>query len=360
MHQRNASINSLSATVVSASRRSWRIPLLLLLTLLLAVPLWQLSNDESAASYKQYIYDNVSKYFVHDQAIYNNTLYQDGDVPVHAQFNFSTPCEGFPDTRGVLLVMKTGATESFAKIPTHLLTSMQCLPDFLIFSDLEQQIGKYHLENVLDRVNDTIRKSHREFALYSAQASCPVSQDACTEGVAGAWDLDKYKFLNMVERTWEKRPDMDWYVFAEADTYIIWYNLVVWLREHAPEGEAYIGSVAMINNQPFAHGGSGYVVSGAMMKKMVESIPGIAARYDERATHECCGDLLFSMAVQEAGGKVKQAHPMFNGEKPSTLPYGPGHWCEPLLTMHHMNPEEVSMVWQYEQTRTNKTVSQPP
>lgn len=95
------------------------------------------------------------------------------------------------------------------------------------------------------------------------------------------------------------------------------------------------------------------------MKKMVENIPGIAARYDERATHECCGDLLLSMAVEEAGGKVKQAHPMFNGEKPSTLPYGPGHWCEPLLTMHHMEPEEVSMVWQYEQTRTNKTVGSP-
>lgn len=175
--------------------------------------------------------------------------------------------------------------------------------------------------------------------------------------MSGAWDLDKYKFLNMVERTWEKRPDMDWYVFAEADTYIIWPNLVTWLREHAPRGETYVGSVAMINNHPFAHGGSGYVVSGAMMKKMVENISGIAAKYDERATQECCGDLLLSMAVEEAGGKVKQAHPMFNGEKPSTLPYGPGHWCEPMITMHHMNPEEVSMMWQYEQTRTHKTVS---
>lgn len=175
----------------------------------------------------------------------------------------------------------------------------------------------------------------------------------------GAWELDKYKFLNMMERTWEKRPDMDWYVFTEADTYVVWPSLVTWLREFAPKGEAYIGSVAMINDHPFAHGGSGYVISGAMMKKMVGNIPGIAARYDERAMSECCGDLLLSLAVHEAGGKVQQAHPMFNGEKPSTLPYGPGHWCEPLLTMHHMNPEEVSMVWQYEQTRTNKTVSLP-
>ena len=188
------------------------------------------------------------------------------------------------------------------------------------------------------------------------QQKCPISQQDCTKDMSGGWDLDKYKFLNMVERTWEMRPDQEWYVFAEADTYIIWSNLVYWLREKAPREELYVGSVAMINGFPFAHGGSGYVVSGSMMKKLVENIPNIGAKYDERATNECCGDLLISLAVDEAGGKVKQAHPMFNGEKPSTLPYGPGHWCEPLLTMHHMNSEEVSMLWQYEQTRTNKSV----
>jgi hypothetical protein len=221
----------------------------------------------------------------------------------------------------------------------------------------EQQIGRYHIYNVLDRVNDTIKAAKSEFRLYDAQQACPVSQKDCTSGMRGAWDLDKYKFLNMVERTWSMRPDMEWYVFAEADTYVVWSNLVHWLRERAdPVESPYVGSVALINGFPFAHGGSGYVVSGAFMKKMVELIPELAAKYDEKATTECCGDLLISMALDEVGAKVKQAHPMFNGEKPNTLPYGPGHWCEPILTMHHMNPEEVSAVWQYEQTRT-KSVS---
>jgi hypothetical protein len=54
------------------------------------------------------------------------------------------------------------------------------------------------------------------------------------------------------------------------------------------------------------------------MEKM-SSNPSLAARYDKLATWECCGDLLFSLAVPET------AHPTSNGEKPSTLPYGPGH-----------------------------------
>lgn len=223
----------------------------------------------------------------------------------------------------------------------------------------ESQIGKYHFYDALDRVEDTVKRAHKEFELYDAQQRCPISQEDCTAGISGGWDLDKYKFLNMVERTWEKRPNMDWYVFAEADTYIVWSNLVQWLRERAPEGDAYIGSVAMLNNFPFAHGGSGYVISGSLMKKMVEEIPNLAAKYTERAGHECCGDLVLSMAIMEAGTKVMQAHPMFNGEKPNTFPYGPGHWCEPILSMHHVNSEEISMIWQFEQTRMNKTVWEP-
>lgn len=205
-------------------------------------------------------------------------------------------------------------------------------------------------------MDDSIKNAHKEFELYNAQQRCPISLVDCTAGLSGGWELDKYKFLNMVERTWQKRPGMDWYVFAEADTYIVWSNLVKWLRERAPRGDAYVGSVAMVNDFPFAHGGSGYVVSGSLMKRMAEGIADLTAKYDERATQECCGDVVLSHAIEEAGTQVMQAHPMFNGEKPITLPYGPGHWCEPILTMHHVNSEEVSMIWQYEETRRNRTV----
>lgn len=128
--------------------RSGIVAALVALTLLLAVPLWQLSDHASAEYYtqqakdfgqhaKDFFYDNVSKYWTHSQEVYNNTLYQDGtEDEVHAQYNFSTPCDGFPNTDGILLVMKTGATEAYSKMPTQLLTAMSCLPDFLLYSDL--------------------------------------------------------------------------------------------------------------------------------------------------------------------------------------------------------------------------------
>ncbi|KAF5673304.1 hypothetical protein FHETE_3428 [Fusarium heterosporum] len=280
------------------------------------------------------------------------------DVPSGPLSNWTGVCDGFPNTDGIMLVMKTGATEAFTKLPAHLLTSLQCLDDYLLFSDLDQQIDKYQIYDVLKDVKEDVRKGRKEFDLYKAQNDCPISQQYCTADMKEGWNLDKYKFLHMVEKAWEMRPNKEWYVFAEADTYIFWSNLAHFLRNKVNGTETpYVGSVAMLKGKPFAHGGSGYIIHGDTMKKMVD-IPDLAHKYDLMAHHECCGDYLMSLAVMETGKKVKQAHPMFNGEKPVTLPFGNSHWCEPLLTMHHMNPEEVSDAWHFEQTRQKKGIVQ--
>ncbi|CAG9999478.1 unnamed protein product, partial [Clonostachys byssicola] len=369
-------ISATSNLKFSKGMRSWRVPLLVALTFFVIMPFWHLGRSPSYTGF----YDHLSDYFEEDDywhqgAVAAGAVSSTTEAPVtektsgppalqqdvirppprpareHSAPVVSSQCKDFPDTEGIVVVMKTGATESYSKIPTQLLTSLQCIPNVLLFSDLNQQIGEHKLHDVLDRVDETIRKTHKEFKLYDAQRNCHVSQQQCTLGLEGAWDLDKYKFLNMVERAWEHKPNMDWYVFAEADTYIVWPNLVHWLRERAPEGDVYVGSAAMAGGKAFAHGGSGYVMSGQLIRKMVEGNPDLAAKYDEQAPKNCCGDYLVALAAEEVGTRMKQAHPMFNGEKPSTFPYGLGHWCEPLLTMHHMSPEEVSRMWQFEQRR---------
>lgn len=70
-------------------------------------------------------------------SLFDNTLYNNGAASlVRNTFDASSPCADFPDTSDVLLVMKTGAGESFSKLPAQLMTTMQCLPDFLLFSDM--------------------------------------------------------------------------------------------------------------------------------------------------------------------------------------------------------------------------------
>lgn len=86
--------------------------------------------------YREY-YEDVTNYF--SRPVYDNTLYNEGnDKLVQKHYNTSDPCARFPNTDGVLLVMKTGATEAFDRLPTQLLSTMSCLPEskFLLFSDL--------------------------------------------------------------------------------------------------------------------------------------------------------------------------------------------------------------------------------
>ncbi|ORY59501.1 uncharacterized protein BCR38DRAFT_58439 [Pseudomassariella vexata] len=344
-------------TPYSSSRRlrlfGGIIVLALLATYVHIRPSWSQRPFRYALGY----YDTVSSYF--HFPIINNTLYQQGNEGLVSQYhNFSEPCTGFPDTDGILLVMKTGATEAFERLPTQLLTTLQCLPDFLLFSDMEQQIGKHHIYDVLADVEETAKAHNEDFDLYREQKECPVSQKSCVDARSEghkAWNLDKYKFLPMMEKTWRMRPGRDWYIFAEADTYVFFANMVQWLREQrhfSPKEKIYLGSRSFIGGTPFGHGGSGYVMSGALLCHLIEDHPGIIKQYNVKGANECCGDLMLAMAIEEYEGiKINQAWPMFNGEKPSTLPFGPGHWCEPILTMHHMNAEEISSVWQFEQTR---------
>ena len=159
----------------------------------------------------------------------------------------------------------------------------------------------------------------------------------------------------MLQQTWKMRPGREWYIFAEADTYVVWANMMHWLKKQSglnPREKIYLGSRSFIGGRSFAHGGSGYILSGAALKHLVEKHSDLTSQYTQKGTEECCGDLLVALALNDHEGvKIRQTWPMINGEKPTTLPYGQKHWCEPILTMHHMNAEEISTMWQFEQTR---------
>lgn len=62
--------------------------------------------------------------------------------------------------------MKTGATEAFAKLPEHLLTLSRCVPNLMIFSDLEQDIGTFHIYDAPSEVSDKYKNNNEDFELY--------------------------------------------------------------------------------------------------------------------------------------------------------------------------------------------------
>lgn len=74
------------------------------------------------------------------------------------------------------------------------------------------------------------------------------------------------------------------------------------------------------------------------------------------------GDYVLMKALRDKGVLLSGRWPMFQAEKPSTIPFGPGpdsgvrHWCQPIITMHHITPEEACALWKFEQQRKHPKV----
>lgn len=275
-------------------------------------------------------------------------------------------CAAIADSPDVVVVVKTGANVIYDRLPTQLLTALKCCKDILIFSDLEQELGPYHVYDVLQDVSDTVKQSSPDFHYYRTlqeyqRNGLDIRSLRTTAGDA-AWNLDKYKFIHMLEKSWQLRPGHDWYVFVEADTYLVWSNLLLWLKRLDPSEPLYLGSPTYANFEAFAHGGSGIILSGAAISKVLDNDPDLAARYDVLMMHEHFGDYVLMRALKEKGIELSMRWPMLQAERPSTIPFGPGpdngvrHWCQPIITMHGVTPGEVDAIWQFEQQRLDVTV----
>lgn len=151
---------------------------------------------------------------------------------------------------GIVIIFKTGAQE-VSKLAIHIGTTLRFFDqeDILFFSDLHDTLGPFTIHDALRNVDQSIRKHHPEFEIYrNLQKYHSTGQDIqkLAEGQEkgndrSGWILDKWKFLHMVEETFEMRPNAKWYVFMETDSYVAWPNLVAFLRRYDHTKPLYMG-----------------------------------------------------------------------------------------------------------------------
>jgi len=287
------------------------------------------------------------------------------DGPTATEWSQGPGCASYPKDASIVIVVKTGATEAFSKLPTILLTYLSCVPpsNLLLFSDLAGSIGPFAIHDSLDKVIVDSTKENPDFDLYNQQKALKeVGQTVAMLKSEGrdqaAWNLDKYKNIHTAQKSWDLAPGRDWYLFIDADTYISWANLFLWLARLDAKEKLYLGSQVDAGTQPFAHGGSGYLLSKPAMELLVaEDRKKVAAEYDREAATACCGDQELARSLAKQGLNVTNARPIINGEKVSRFGFGPGMWCVPVVTMHHMMSEEVQDLWAFESKRSEATVS---
>ncbi|KAK8199779.1 uncharacterized protein BKA78DRAFT_302593 [Phyllosticta capitalensis] len=267
------------------------------------------------------------------------------------------PCRTLPGAKDILVVLKTSATEASEKLPIHFNTTFLCTPNFVLFSDLEQEIEGHTVHDVLNETDPSLRVEHGDFELYrqlqkwSEDGSSEFPKDGDTR--KHAWNLDKYKFLPLMKKALETQPTAKWFVFIEADTYLVWSNLLAWLQHFDPSKPLYIGGQSYIRGTWFAHGGTGFVVSNKALNMIVKEYKSKTERYNELTKMEWAGDFILAKAFKNIDIPLTKSFPILQGETPDTLDYTEHHYCWPVVSYHHMPPEWIENMWHYEQAWLN-------
>jgi hypothetical protein len=292
----------------------------------------------------------------------------DGNLLSNHDLRQDPRCKSFPDPGNIAIAVKTGATEATKRIPTQMLTSLKCAKNVIIFSDLEQNIGGYQLHDALDAIPENIIQSNPDFKFYlelkenkghkQVNKMMNETSDSSSAQSSAAWTLDKYKQLHILEKLYAKYPNKDWYLVIDADSYLVWSNLLLWLNQLVnPSSKLYLGSPAGFGNLRFAHGGSGILMSHATIYDYAVTNNGTAKKWDKSMHAQCCGDLIIGLVLMKRGIILKKSWPTMNGEKPITIPFGESVWCQPVVTMHHVDPDEMNLIMDFENSRSNLSVS---
>jgi hypothetical protein len=285
-------------------------------------------------------------------------------------------CRDLPGADEVLVIMRTGSTELEARLPVQLSTTLQCFPNRLLFSDSAEVFEGQTIIDALEFVSPVFKETNSDFELYrklrqfgreslDSDELHGMPNETAPETWTGSdknpgWKLDKWKFLPMVNRTFHEYPEMKWYVFTDADTYIIWPSLLDHLATLDHTKPYYSGVEVYIGSVGFAHGGSGFIVSQPAMRLVVEHFKTHQEELETFTDGHWAGDCVLGKAFTDAGVKLTGAWPMMQGDYPGIVPYiAPDGrpmppldariWCNPAVSYHHMQSDMIKDLWHFEQ-----------
>jgi len=285
------------------------------------------------------------------------------DLPVdttisHAQqaptlpINHETHCADLAGIEDLAIILKTGSTEIYEKLPIHFTTTFLCVKDRLIYSDVQQYLSGESVRDALVMVSQESRNKHSDLEQHALlNDHVRLNEDAAELKGEKSWHIDKWKFLPMISDAYATFGDSKkWYFFIEADTYVSLHNLLPWLAMLDHKQAIYAGAQVMIDRTEFGHGGSGFLLSASAAKALSDVYHSDKAHWESIIAADCCGDKIMAEVLQAANPPVRllRAFPHIQGETLASLDWSPTHWCKPAITWHHVDAAGIDKLWQFD------------
>lgn len=263
----------------------------------------------------------------------------------------------------IFLMIKTGGTVFWKRMPAHMFTTLTRFQNFALYSDAPGAIGGHEVIDILANLpEDTY--DHENFVAWKRQKylhdhhtnvyydEIPSKTD---EGIARntGWHLDKYKNIPMLYHAWNLSPGHEWYVYIDGDTLLFVDSLIRILKSKNPDEHCYLGNLrsyrSNLHNEliSFAQGGSGVVLSRKTMQE-IGTHPEWIAKYTNITHNERGGDDMVAIMLKDELNVEVEHSRAFHEENLRNTNFRPESWCEPIISLHHVVPQDNEVFWEYE------------
>ncbi|KAL4961899.1 uncharacterized protein BDV14DRAFT_203362 [Aspergillus stella-maris] len=295
----------------------------------------------------------------------DTTDWQENNAAFNPGQNNTAACGYLPEMENILVVLKTGATEALKKVPVHLETTLRCIQHYAVISDYEEHILGVQTRDVLRSVSQATRQTNTDFDIYNRLLTSGreglTAEDWMDDengplGKPGnpGWKLDKWKFVPMISEALSIKQDAHWYIFLEADTYIIWRNMVRWLSRMDHKKPQYLGAPMQMGSAIFAYGGAGLVLSNPAMQLVAKYHAENFMAVENMTADDWAGDHVLGRILIDTGVPLIWSWPLLVSSsvwefEPFTKVFGREPWCYPAVSFHHMSPTDIQVLWLFEQ-----------
>lgn len=294
----------------------------------------------------------------------------------------------YPDESAskTFVMIKTGGNVMWDRLPIHLWTTLTHFSQFALYSDKSGMIGGHEVIDILATLPPDLLKSEnlKQHQLVQQMQSEAWGWDVADLDTNEGWAMDKFKNFPMLAHAYEHASDdTEWFLFMDADSYLLGGSLLEFLKEYDPREKLYLGNPAKGFFQDtglwFGHGGSGVVVSRGLADALFagRDKAEMIDHYLNKYYDECCGDAMMGYIIYEETSTVLDSldteihdvgeyrekqnllphfHPLnenpfspFQGNQPYRTQVYRNTWCEPLISFHSLGPHDVEILWEWDQ-----------
>lgn len=289
----------------------------------------------------------------------------------------------------VLLILKTGATVLWRRLPIHLTTTLspeRIAPENVaLYAEVDAKIGNWTVLDILKDAPPALQASD-PFELYRSlrdwdETNAYLEQTGLPgddEGPPGGWRLDKYKFLPLMQHAGQHWPQVKWYLYTEDDTYLFLPNVLWYLSSYDARESHWLGGLGEKLGTTFAHGGSGFALSRGAWEQSFgqaqaaaaataattststsggrEDGHGLVTKYQSFVDEACCGDYALGKVLNDYGVRFGEDHGEtvqfwgFNGLPHWKMEFSRDNWCVPVLTWHHAHSRDIARYYELERS----------